>query len=57
MAVDCARQLKQHDVAFLSLWPWGVRTEHLLGFLDQNRLQSPVVSKKHTLCANPGVRI
>jgi len=29
MAVDCAKELKSHNVAFVSVWPGPVRTEHI----------------------------
>jgi hypothetical protein len=32
MAADCALELKKHSVAFVSLWPGLVRTEHMENF-------------------------
>ncbi|XP_048766041.2 dehydrogenase/reductase SDR family member 1-like isoform X2 [Ostrea edulis] len=34
MATDCAMELKKHCVAFVSLWPGIVKTEHMLNFSD-----------------------
>lgn len=30
MAADCGLELKKHNVAFVSLWPGAVKTEHML---------------------------
>ena len=37
MATDCALELKKHNVAFVSLWPGAVRTEHFTSLLQQQR--------------------
>lgn len=34
MAADCAFELKKHNVAFVSLWPGGVRTENMTHFMN-----------------------
>ena len=36
MAVDCAKELKKHKVAFVSLWPGTVRTENVTYLVEQN---------------------
>ena len=35
MAVECAADLKKHNIAFVSLWPGPVRTEHINNFIDE----------------------
>ncbi|XP_070203108.1 dehydrogenase/reductase SDR family member 1-like [Littorina saxatilis] len=35
MAVDCAIELKKHNVAFVSLWPGAVRTENLIHIINE----------------------
>ena len=35
MAVDCAKELKKHKVAFVSLWPGAVRTENVTYLVEQ----------------------
>lgn len=35
MAADCAMELKKHNVAFVSLWPGIVKTEHMLSNSDK----------------------
>jgi dehydrogenase/reductase SDR family protein 1 len=40
MAVDCAYELKQHNVAFISLWPGVVKTEAFVDLLDQKKKRS-----------------
>ena len=34
MAVECALDLKDHNVAFVSLWPNAVKTEHIKDMLQ-----------------------
>ncbi|XP_033753664.1 dehydrogenase/reductase SDR family member 1-like [Pecten maximus] len=36
MAADCAKELKKHNVAMISLWPGPVRTERINLFLNQS---------------------
>ena len=35
MAAECAIDLKKHNIAFVSLWPGAVRTEHINNFIDE----------------------
>ena len=35
MAVDCAKELRNHNVAFVSLWPGAVLTENIKDMLDK----------------------
>lgn len=34
MAADCGFELRKHNVAFVSLWPGPVRTEHIMNMMD-----------------------
>lgn len=34
MAADCGLELKKHNVAFVSLWPGPVKTEHMLNVTE-----------------------
>ena len=36
MAVDCAKELRNHNVACVSLWPGAVLTENIKEMLDKN---------------------
>ena len=36
MAVDCAQELRNHNVACVSLWPGAVLTENIKEMLDKN---------------------
>ncbi|KAL8584560.1 hypothetical protein ACOMHN_016879 [Nucella lapillus] len=44
MAADCGRELKKHQVAFVSLWPGLVSTEHMANFVQQTELKSMLKS-------------
>ena len=35
MAAECAIDLKEHNIAFISLWPGAVRTEHINNMIDE----------------------
>ena len=35
MAVDCAHELRRHNVACVSLWPGAVQTENIMGHLAE----------------------
>ena len=36
MAVDCAKELRNHNVACVCLWPGAVLTENIKEMLDKN---------------------
>ncbi|XP_072021523.1 dehydrogenase/reductase SDR family member 1-like [Amphiura filiformis] len=40
MASECAIDLRKHNIAYVSLWPGAVRTEHVLSFGKGNEDQS-----------------
>lgn len=40
MAVDCAKELRKHNVAFVSLWPGVVQTEMINHFLKSKTYEN-----------------
>lgn len=48
MAADCGLELKKHNVAFVSLWPGPVKTEHML-----NVTENIAEDKKFETAAGP----
>jgi len=45
MAADCAVELKNSNVTFLSLWPGAVQTENIKHFVGQGMFGKYSVSK------------
>ena len=45
MSVDCARELKKHNVACVSLWPGGVQTELCMSAINDDNWETKVFSK------------
>ena len=41
MAADCGLELKKHNVAFVSLWPGPVKTEHMLNAAENLAEKNP----------------
>ena len=41
MAADCGLELKKHNVAFVSLWPGAVKTEHMLNAAENLAENNP----------------
>ena len=41
MAADCGLELKKHNVAFVSLWPGPVKTEHMLNASENLAEKNP----------------
>ena len=46
MASECAIDLRKHNIAFISLWPGAVKTEHLVALASQPRDVGDVPAKQ-----------